>query len=284
MSTAAAAPRHLAPPPSTRPAVLAGLVTAAHPGPAVAVTTVVGLLAWSAGVAPGRGAALIGGVLAGQLVIGWVNDLVDAGRDRAVGRPDKPLAAGTVPVGLVRACTVVALVACVVLSLLAGWRSGLVHLGLGVASGLAYDLGVKATAFSPVPYAVAFGSLPVFTALAAPDVALPPWWVVLAGACVGVGAHALDALPDLALDLRTGVRGLPHRLGARASRVAAALLLGAASLLAALGPPGPPHPAATVVLVAVAAGVVVALVGRGRLPFAAAVAIALLDVALLVAA
>nr|WP_179519315.1 UbiA family prenyltransferase [Nocardioides perillae] len=271
-------------PPSTRPPVLAGLVTASHPGPAVAVTTVVALLAWSAGVTPARGAALVGAVLAGQLVIGWVNDLVDVERDRAVGRTDKPVAAGTVPVGLVRACAAVALVACVVLSLATGWRSGLVHLGLGVASGLAYDLGVKATALSPLPYAVAFGSLPVFTALAATDAALPPWWVVLAGACVGVGAHALDALPDLALDLRTGVRGLPHRLGARGSRVAAALLLGAASLLAALGPSGPPHPAAAAVLVAVAGCVVVALVGRGRAPFAAAVGIALLDVSLLVAA
>ena len=37
----------------------------------------------------------------------------------------------------------------------------------------------------------------------------------VAGALLGVGAHLVNALPDLADDEATGVRGLPHRLGPR---------------------------------------------------------------------
>ena len=47
-------------------------------------------------------------------------------------------------------------------------------------------------------------------------------------------------LPDLADDAATGVRGLPHRLGAAGSQVAAAGLLLAATLTLVFGPPGPP--------------------------------------------
>ena len=41
-------------------------------------------------------------VLAGQLTIGWGNDLVDAERDRQVGRADKPLAHGELSTAAVR--------------------------------------------------------------------------------------------------------------------------------------------------------------------------------------
>ena len=105
-----------------------------------------------------------------------------------------------------------------------------------------------------------------------------------AGACLGVGAHLLNTLPDLADDVRTGVRGLPHRIGERASRIGAAALLATASAHAALGPAGRPAPWAWAALALVAALTLVAVVGRGRLPFQAAMLIALVDVVLLVAA
>ena len=262
----------------------AALLTASHPGPAVAVTTVAALLAVDAD-RPARTVVLVAAaVFAGQLTVGWVNDLVDARRDRHVGRGDKPLASGALTVRPVVVALAVAGLACVVLSLAAGWRSGAVHLVLGVGSAQAYNLVLKATWFSWLPYAVAFGSLPAVASLAGPGPAWPPWWTAAAGAALGVGAHVLNALPDLADDARTGVRGLPHRLGERAARPLAAALLVAASLLAALGPTG--HPAAWVwaALVVVVALAAVAATTRGRTPFRAAMAIALLDVVLLVAA
>ena len=257
------------------------VLTAAHIGPTVAVTAITALLATSAELGLRTGTVVVLAVLTGQLTIGWGNDLVDAGRDREVGRRDKPLADGRVSPALVRRCLVTAGAACVVLSLAAGWRSGLVHLLCLVGGGHAYNLGLKATAWSWTPYAVAFGSLPAVVTLAGSTPAAPPAWAVVVAAMLGVGAHLLNALPDFADDAATGVKGLPHRLGATATRVGATTLLVAASVVAVLGPPGAPSGGSWAALGLVGALAVLTLAGRGKVPFAAAVAIALVDVVLL---
>ena len=95
---------------------------------------------------------------------------------------------------------------CVVLSLACGWAAGLVHLGC-TAAGWAYNLGLKATVWSWAPYAAAFGGLPVFVWLAGDDPGLPPWWLPLAAACLGVGAHLLNVLPDIDDDRPRGCAG-----------------------------------------------------------------------------
>lgn len=256
----------------------------AHLGPALAVTTLAALLAVGAGHPVQTTVLVTAAVLAGQLTIGWGNDLRDAERDRSVGRTDKPLARGDVDPRVVLGCLLVAAVLAVVLSAALGWRSAVVHLGLGVLAGHVYNLGAKATVWSWVPYATAFGTLPAVVTLAGPDRVWPSPWLMVAGACLGVGAHLLNVLPDLDDDARTGVRGLPHRLGAGPSRVLAAALLVAASGAAVLALPGPVPAWAWGVLAVVVALAVVAAVGRGRMPFRAAIAVALLDVVLLVAA
>jgi len=221
-------------------------------------------------------------VAAGQLTIGWSNDVIDAGRDQQVGRADKPVARGEVSEALVRRMIAAAAAACIVLSLACGLASAAVHLLLVVGSGWAYNLGLKRVAWSGLPYAIAFGALPAAITLALPDPQWPPVWMVAAGALLGVGAHLLNALPDLADDARTGVRGLPHRLGARRLRWLAPLVLIVASA-AALGPVT--RTAAWVWAAAFGLCVVLAVVamrGRGRVPFAAAVCIAAVDVVSLV--
>lgn len=257
-----------------------GLLRAAHGGPTVAVTTLVAVLAAGQGVGLSAGLLLVAAVFAGQLTIGWVNDLVDLRRDREVGRSDKPLATGELPVAAVRAALGLAALATVVLSLTLGWQAALVHLVLVVGSGQAYNLGLKATALSWLPYAVAFGALPAVVTLAGPTSGWPEVWLMLAAGSLGVAAHFLNVLPDLADDAATGVRGLPHRLGERASRVAATGLLVTASLAALLGRPGSPEPWAWGLLAVVLVLALVSLRGRGRGPFRAAIGIALLDVLL----
>lgn len=263
-----------------RGAAVRGLVGAAHAGPALAVTVLAALLAAAQGLEPGRGLLVVAAVLAGQLSVGWSNDLVDLRRDRHAGRTDKPLAAGTVTPTVVRACCGAAVVACVVLSLACGTAAGLVHL-VCVAAAWAYNLGLKSTVLSWVPYAVAFGGLTAFVTLT--DGEAPPWWWPVGAALLGVGAHLLNVLPDLEDDAATGVRGLPHVLGPRRIGPAATTVLVAATLVVLVGAASPP-------LVAVGAGVVVAglsvmvATGTGRRPFAAAVLIALVDAALLVVA
>lgn len=255
------------------------LLRAAHAGPALAVTLLALLLAVAADLGPGRAALVTVAVLAGQLSIGWSNDLRDRERDAAVGRTDKPLATGEVSVAVARTACVVALVLAVVLSLACGWRAGAVHL-LVVASGWAYNLWFKSTVLSWLPYAVAFGALPVFVHLAGSSRA--PTEVVVGAAVLGVGAHLLNVVPDLDEDAATGVRGLPHRLGARRSTVlAVVLLVGASVNLLVAGPTGGVPAGIGGALVAGLAGL--ALVGTGRAPFYSAIGIALVDVVILVA-
>lgn len=243
----------------------------------VAVTALTALLAVGAGQGAGPVARVSAAVAAGQLTIGWSNDLLDASRDRQVARRDKPLATGQLSAGAVRAALALAAVACVALSLWCGLPCAAVHLVLVVGSGWAYNLRLKRTMASWVPYAVAFGSLPAVAALSLPVARLPAAWVVAAGALLGVGAHLVNALPDLADDDATGVRGLPQRLGRRGVTVLAPVVLLAGSTVAVLGP-GLPAPAwAWTVLGACAVLALVARRGLGRVPFLAAIAMAVLD-------
>lgn len=268
-------------PAGTRPRTLArGVVAAAHPGPALAVTLLAGLLAVAQGLEVGRAVVLVAAVLAGQLSIGWSNDLVDRARDLRAGRGDKPLATGEASVGLVRAACAAAVVACVGLSLALGPAAGLVHLGC-VASAWAYNLGLKATVWSWLPYAASFGGLTAVVTLT--DGQAPPWWWPLGAALLGVGAHLLNVLPDLADDAATGVHGLPHRLGPRRIAPVAAAVLVAASAVVLVGA-GPPAAVTAGVGVAVLGLAAVVVRAHGRAPFVAAVAIALVDALLLVVA
>ncbi|ROQ64964.1 4-hydroxybenzoate polyprenyltransferase [Rathayibacter sp. PhB152] len=207
------------------------LLASSHPGPTVTVTVLATVLAAASGHAPGIVVLVALAVLAGQLSIGLANDWIDADRDRAVGRTDKPVALGRISVGEVRAAALGTAAVAVVLSLLLGPVAAVAHLVL-VAAGWAYDAGLKRTAFSVVPFLVAFGLLPVVS-VAAGGGQLPAWWAVATGAVFGVAIHCTNVLPDLVDDEATGVRGFPHRLGLRLSGVVAfgSLMLGAVLVL-----------------------------------------------------
>ncbi|MDH6461436.1 protoheme IX farnesyltransferase [Micromonospora sp. A200] len=269
-----------------------GLVRASHPEPSAAVTAVSGLLAWGAGHSPTGVAAVTATVLASQLAVGWTNDALDAGRDAAVGRTDKPVAAGAVSRRTVAVGAMLAALATPLLALTTNPTAAL-WVTIALVSALLYDWPLKSSPVSVLPYAVSFGSLPAFVVLALPGAPAPPAWLVAAGACLGAGAHFANVLPDLADDARTGVRGLPHRLGPAGSRVAAAALLLAATVVLVVGPPGPPS---WLGLSAVAAAAVVPPLGwyggrraageaggRPVTAFRAVMVVALIDVVLLVA-
>ncbi|WBC12838.1 UbiA family prenyltransferase [Micromonospora sp. WMMA1998] len=268
-----------------------GLVRASHPEPAAAVVVVAALLAAGVGHSAVGVAVVALTVLASQLAVGWSNDLIDAERDATVGRTDKPVTTGAVARPTLARATAVAAVATPLLAL-AGGPAAAACATLGLVSALLYNRPLKSTPVSVLPYAVSFGALPAFVVLALPGSPAPPAWLVAAAALLGAGAHFANVLPDLADDARTGVRGLPHRLGSGGSRLAAAGLLLAATVALVFGPPGPPSWTG---LSAVAAAVAVPALGwyagraaaragdRPVTAFRAVLVVALIDVVLLVA-
>lgn len=211
-----------------------GLVGACHPLPCVAVTGFVAAWSWAVATDDASGRRLwptallvVTAVAVGQLSIGWSNDAVDAERDRAVGRTDKPVVtAGVAPTVLWRAA-LAALVLCVAASVALGPLAAAAHL-TGVAAGWTYNLWAKRTPLSFLPYVVAFGLLPTVATGALrgepADVATGA-----ASALLGVAAHFANTVADSHADALTGVRGLPQRWGPRWSMVTTAVLVAAAA-------------------------------------------------------
>jgi 4-hydroxybenzoate polyprenyltransferase len=237
------------------------LLLASHPGPTAVVTVVAIVLGVGLGYSPGRLVVLAVAILLGQLSIGWSNDWLDAARDAAVHRRDKPAARGAIGVPTVRTAAFAALIAGILLTLVLGPLATLAHT-IAIAGGWAYNLGLKSTVISFVPFAVSFGLLPAIATLGLepPQFAAP--WVLAAGALLGVAAHVTNVLPDLADDDSTGIRGLPHRLGAIPSGLLAFACLTLATILITFGPGWPPRPlliAGLVIGLAIAAAGVVLL-------------------------
>jgi 4-hydroxybenzoate polyprenyltransferase len=264
---------------------LAGpLAGACHPLPTVAVTALLTGLGRAGGADARRTALLAGAVLTGQLSIGWANDALDAGRDAARSRRDKPVATGALERRAAAVAAGAAAAACVPLSLALGRPAGAAHLA-AVAGGWAYDLGLKGTRASAVPYAVSFALFPLAAHRAAPGATRTPAWLPVTGALLGCGAHLLNALPDLADDAATGVHSLPVSLGAAGCRRTGAALLAAAAVVPPLSDGSLRHGRRVSDLLGTAGAVALAgLSSRAgaRRPFALALAGAGLDLALLV--
>jgi 4-hydroxybenzoate polyprenyltransferase len=262
-----------------------GLVRASHAAPAAVVTGLAAALAAALGSGWGTVALVAVAVGTGQLSVGWSNDWIDAARDVAVGRTDKPVVAGLLTARTLRLAALVALAVCVAASLALGAAAGAAHL-VAVAGAWAYNARLKQTVWSWLPYALSFALLAVAVVLAAPGPRVPAAWALAAAALLGVGAHVANALPDLEDDAATGVRGLPHRLGRRASGVLAPGLLVVAVAVVVTGPAGPPSPVvwiggAAAVGLALAAGVSTVARPHSRAPFGLSLGVAVLCVVLL---
>lgn len=217
--------------------IVRALWGSSHPGPTLVVTALALALGLSIGLEAWRLALLTVAVFAGQLSIGISNDALDAARDRAVGRSDKPLARGDVSLPAAWVAASVCLTLALVLSVPLGWRMLAAH-ALTLGSAWAYNAGLKSTALSIVPFLVSFGVFPSLATLSAPEPAFAAAWAWIAGAVLGAAVHLTNVLPDLDDDERTGVRGLPHRLGARTSAVVAALGVIAGAVAVLLGSAG----------------------------------------------
>jgi 4-hydroxybenzoate polyprenyltransferase len=223
--------------PRKQPGTAISLLLTCHPLPAAAVTVGLTLAAALTGRSAPECALVAVTVFAGQLTIGWVNDVVDADRDRRTGRRDKPVALGWVSARTVRIATACATLVVVPLSLANGTPAGLAHLGF-VASGWAYDLHLKRTVLSWLPYLVGFGLLPAFLSYGGLGPGMhgspPTAAITVSVALLAVGVHFLNTLPDLDDDEEMGVRHLPLLVARRIGRRRLAWISGAYTLAAAL--------------------------------------------------
>lgn len=215
--------------------MLHALLRSSHPGPTAAVTLIAFALSSGVGLEPWRIAVVTLMILCNQLSIGLSNDWLDAARDRQNERFDKPLVSGKISLTVVAVIALLTAVSSLLLSLALGPLSALAH-ALFLASGWLYNLRLKSTAFSVVPYIVGFGVLPAIVTLAADPPRLAQAWAIAAGALLGIAAHFSNVLPDLEEDDAAGVHGLPHRLGARVSGFVIAVALIATPVAIVFGP------------------------------------------------
>ncbi len=291
-------PRATGPPPrgsvgpvtdaATTRSLLRALWGATHPGPTLVVTVLSLALGIAAGLEPWRLGLLVVAVFAGQVSVGLSNDAIDGARDAAVGRTDKPIAGGALTPERALAVAVGALVVALLLSAPLGAALVAAHAS-ALASAWAYNAGLKSTPLSIVPFVLSFGLFPSFATLAGPDPALAASWAALAGAALGAAVHLTNVVRDLDDDRRTGVRGLPHRLGARGSVLIAAAGIVVGALAVLLGPSGGADAVgavffAAVVVVAVVTAVLVLVRLPGRAVFQLTMLAALLLAAQLVIA
>lgn len=204
---------------------LAGLIRLVHPFPSGLNAAVTLALAILAGASTGRAAILGTAMLAIQFSIGAVNDVLDAPADRIAGR-SKPLVDGRVPARLAVGVAAVAGPLGLGLAVLAGPAAALVAL-VGYGIGLAYDLRLKVSAWSWLPYAAGIPLLPVFAWVGATG-RLPAPILVLAGLGVlaGTALAIANSLADAERDTLSRTVTVATALGlTRAIRLEALLQL-----------------------------------------------------------
>ena len=202
---------------------LYGLVRLVHPFPSTLDAVVTGVVA---GIATGRPDVVLRlalAMLSIQAAIGAANDMVDAPADRGA-KPDKPIPAGLVTPAMAARVSGVGFTAGLLLALsVSPWAFVLALAGSLV--GLAYDLRLKGTAASWLPFAVGIPLLPLFGWVGASGTAPVPILVLAALAIPAGAAIALaNALPDLERDLGTGVSTAATALGRIGSWRAVAVL------------------------------------------------------------
>lgn len=170
-------------------------------------------------------------MLALQASIGALNDVIDIERDR-VGKPAKPLVAGTIsrPTGI--AWAGLALAVGLGLALGSGVETGAVG-AVGAALGYAYDLRLSRTAFSWLPLALALPLVPVFAWLGVTgEVPGGLGGLALTAVFAGAGLMIGNGLVDVERDEAAGKMTVAVALGARRGWAVHAAAMAFAAVLA----------------------------------------------------
>jgi len=154
-------------------------------------------------------------IIGSQATVGVVNDLRDRDLD-AVAKQEKPLVSGRATVRGAACVGVVALIMALVAGAALGRLSLLFVLAM-TAAGLVYDLWLKRTAVSFLPYIFGLPILPIWAWICVRDAPPRLWLTYPLGVLVGFGLHLANALPDAERDAAGGIRGIVQVVGTRAA-------------------------------------------------------------------
>jgi 4-hydroxybenzoate polyprenyltransferase len=243
-----------------------------HPGPSVLVTVVLVAIAWLAGGGVPDGVRilqLVGAMLPVQFCIGVVNDVVDLPAD-ALAKPHKPLVRGVVS----RPTAAVIGIVLGAIGLGSAATINVPTLGLdalALAAGLSYDLGLRRTPLSWVPWWGGMAVLPFEGYASVGSIPSRLLALIPLSGLIALGLHFANALPDIDGDRDAGRRSLPVLAGSNGSRWAGPLSLALAGVVALVlaGPLGQVGPAFFAGVAILAVGVIAVVVTRSRTPFPA---------------
>lgn len=171
-------------------------------------------------------------MLLAQFSISALNDWADADLDAKAGRR-RPIPLGALPRSSALLAAAVFAVAAMVASAFSGL--GLLAFALvviGIGCGWAYDLTLKRTLVSFLPFALAFPLMLVWVGLIAGHALSSLGLIFFAGAPLATAINLADAIPDFQADRAAGVRTLAVALGTPRAELAAAALLLAGSMVA----------------------------------------------------
>jgi 4-hydroxybenzoate polyprenyltransferase len=203
-----------------------------HPFPSALDATAASAIALIAGSGARLALHLGLGMLCLQFAIGAANDFADSATD-AQAKPAKPIPAGL----LSREAVIVVFVIAALLGLALTASASAAALAVGVvglADGLLYDLRLKGTALSWVPFAAGVGLLPVYAWLGATGT-LPAFVLLVVTLAVAAGcALALaNAFSDLERDRLSGVTSIATVLGPGRTIALNVSILAAVNIVAA---------------------------------------------------
>ena len=169
-----------------------------------------------------------------QFSISALNEWADADLDRQAGRR-RPIPLGLVPRGAALGVAVVCAVGAFLLCVLADLGPfALLLAGIGTACGWAYDLWLKATPLSFVPFAIAFPLMPFWIGVLAGRPLGSLLVLFLGGSVLATAIHLADAVPDREADRAAGLRTLAVALGTPRAELASAGLLLLGSLVSTI--------------------------------------------------
>ena len=224
--------------------------------------------AWIFGIGPGdrRFWWIAAIMLLVQFSISGLNEWADADLDRRAHRR-RPIPLGLVSPAAALSVAVVGAVGAFLLCVLSNLGPfALLLVGVGTACGWAYDLWLKATPLSFVPFAIAFPLMPfwigVLTGRPLTSLAI----LFLGGSPLATAIHLADAIPDRDRDREAGLSTLAVALGKPRAEMAAAglLLIGALVSIVLLIRRGQTSIAALLLVTIAASAVVAGLSSRAK--------------------